>query len=126
MRAENRFGEQGGYDIRSMISALHRVPKRERRAVAQEWARRSNAVQAAARMAREPDWETQRWRALQDARGTVMREGRTYRKDGRVIDWRVVRSVRGKTNQVDIVVDGRRWQTCGQRKLRKLLRQEPT
>ena len=42
--------------------------------MAQEWARRSNAVQSAKRMAREPDFETLRWRALDGARGRAVLE----------------------------------------------------
>ena len=59
-----------------MISALYRYPKKERRAVAQLWARRSNAVQSAARIARAPDAETVRARALHDARGQIGQKAR--------------------------------------------------
>jgi len=54
------------------MQALLRYPKHKRRAIAQEWARRSNAVQAKMRMEREPDCETQRFRALHDAKGQVI------------------------------------------------------
>lgn len=104
-----------------MISALHRVPRNERRALAQEWARRSNAVQAEARMARDPDLDTIRSRALHDARGQLLREGCTYRA-GRVVPWQVVRSRAGRTNQIDIIVAGRVWRTCGNRTLKRILK----
>lgn len=58
-----------------MLAALLRYPRRERRAVAQSWARRSHATQAAARIARGPDADTLHRRALHDARGQVVRAG---------------------------------------------------
>jgi hypothetical protein len=87
------------------MEALLRYPKHERRAVAQEWARRSNAVQSAARMAREPDFDTLRWRALDDARGLILREGTTYRC-GQETNWQLRRSLHGHSNQVDLLVNG--------------------
>lgn len=60
------------------MQALLRYPKHQRRAIAQEWARRSQAVQAMNRIARGPDAETLRKRALEDARGQIEREGCTY------------------------------------------------
>lgn len=104
-----------------MISALYRYQKRERRAVAQEWARRSNVAQAASRIDRGVDAETLRRRALDDARGQVLREGVTYRASG-VTRWRVVRSVLGRTNQRDVILNGQLFKTCGPRRLPAWLR----
>ena len=89
-------------------------------------ARRSNEVQAAARAAREPDVDTLRWRALQDARGQILREGCTYRGRGAVIPWQVRRAVHGRTNQVEIVVSGRVWRRCSIRLAGRLMRQAST
>lgn len=105
----------------NMISALYRYQKSERRAVAQAWARRSNAVQAEARMTREPDADTLRRRALHDARGTVLREGCTYSATGEQ-RWQVVRSVHGRTDQRDITINGQLFKTCGPRHLPAWLR----
>lgn len=105
-----------------MISALHRYPKHERRRVAQEWARRSNLAQAAQRLARGPDAETARARALHAARGQLVREGRTFRGAGPIVHWQVRRSRAGRSNQLDILVDGRLWRTAGPRLVRRLLR----
>lgn len=84
----------------------YRTKRRERtRLRCQAMARRSNEVQAAARLLREPDADTLRWRALHDARGQVIREGVTYTA-GKETRWLVCRSRAGRTNQVDLVVDG--------------------
>ncbi len=85
--------------------------------MAQQWARRSQAVQSAKRMAREPDADTVRRRALHDARGQVLREGVTYFGDGRIVPWCVRRSLRGRTNQLDIVAGGAVWRTAGARRI---------
>src|SRR6185436_10213406 len=98
-----------------MISALYRYPKYERRVVAKEWARRSNAMQSVARTARSPDEDTVRRRALHDARGQVVREGATYRASG-VTHWIVRRSIAGRTNQFDFVSNGRVMLTAGPRR----------
>lgn len=88
------------------MQALLRYPRAERRAVAQEWARRSQAVQAERRLQRGPDAETLRWRAAQDARGQIIREGVTYFGSGRVVPWCVRRSIAGRVNQFDAVAGG--------------------
>jgi hypothetical protein len=49
-------------------------------------------------------------RSLHDRRGELIREGTSYRA-GRVHDWRIVRSVRGRINQVDLIIDGQLWRT---------------
>tara|TARA_R110002050_G_scaffold243758_1_gene380264 strand:+ start:8684 stop:8905 length:222 start_codon:yes stop_codon:yes gene_type:complete len=54
-------------------------------------------------MARGPDPDTLRWQALQDARGQLIAEGHNYSALG-CVSWRIIRSKRGKTNQVDLIV----------------------
>lgn len=103
------------------MEALHRYPKRERRSVAREWARRSNAVQAQKRLERGPDAETLRMRELHDAKGQVVREGVCWRS-GKEIRWQVRRSVAGRVNQFDLISNGRVIQTCGARQLAKEFR----
>ncbi len=73
-------------------------------------ARRSNEVQAAARLLRPVDADTMRWRALHDAKGQLLREGVTYRASGET-RWQLRRSVAGRVNQVDLIVDGALWRT---------------
>lgn len=97
------------------------------------WARRKSAAseqgrrRALARWAadraqeREVDADTARWRALQDAKGRVLREGVTYRGDGTATVWAVRRSVRGRTDQVEIVADGAVVRTLGRTRLRRVL-----
>jgi hypothetical protein len=97
------------------MQALHRYPKCKRSAVARLWASRSHAVQAAARLTREPDPETVRRRTLDDRRGRTFREGHTYHGDGQVTAWRIVHSVAGRTDQFDIIVSGWLWRTGGKR-----------
>jgi len=78
-------------------------------------------VQAERRMQRGPDADTLRWRAAQDARGQIMREGVTYFGNGRVVPWCVRRSFAGRVNQLDVVVAGRVWRTGGARQVRSWL-----
>jgi len=102
------------------MEALLRYPKHRRRAVAQEWARRSHAVQAAKRMARGPDWDTVRMRALHDARGQVLRHGVTYsatHTNGQ--PWTILRSKNGRTNQVDLHIGATLVSTCGLRAIER-------
>lgn len=99
-----------------------RTKQRERRRLrCQAIARRSNEVQAAARLLRPVNADTLRRRALDDARGAVLREGRTYTTAGET-HWQVRRSISGRVNQVDIVVDGRAWRTLGRRKAASMIR----
>lgn len=104
-----------------MLAALLRYPRSERRSIAQEWARRSNSAQAEARLVRGPDADTLRARALGDARGQVLRDGCTYRA-GVITHWQVARSVAGRTDQRDVLVNGKLWRTCGPRRLPAWLR----
>ena len=100
--------------------ALLRYPRHQRRAVAQRWALRSKDAQSAARIERGPDADTLRRRALHDARGQVVREGVTYFCDGRVVPWCVRRSIAGRVDQFDIVVNSIVWRTGGKRRLQVL------
>lgn len=104
-----------------MIRALHRYPRKERRAVAQEWARRSHAAQAAKRLTLGVDAETLRRRAMDDARGQLLREGRTYSATA-ITHWQIVRSVKGRTDQRDILINGEVFRTFGRRRLPAWLR----
>lgn len=100
-----------------------RTKRRERiRLRCQAMARRSNEVQAAARLLRPVDADTLRWRALHDARGLVLREGVTFFGDGRVVPWCVRRSLHGRVNQLDVVAGGQIWRTAGRRRLPAALR----
>lgn len=103
-----------------------RTKRRERRRLRrQAMARRSNEVQAAARLSRPLDADTLRRRALDDARGTVLREGVSIRTAGAVImvtGWSVCRSFYGRTNQVDILHGGVLLRTCSLRTATRLLR----
>jgi hypothetical protein len=92
------------------MQALQNIPRHKRSAVAREWGRRSQAVQAEARKTREPDFHTARLRALHDRRGELIREGMSYR-NGREISWRIIRSLRGRINQVDLIINGQHWRT---------------
>jgi hypothetical protein len=104
-----------------MISSLYRYPKSMRRNIASVWGKRGAVARAELRAARGIDAETAHRRALDDARGQVLREGRTYSADG-VKHWRVIRSVRGRTNQRDVLVNGELFKTCGLRRLPAWLR----
>jgi len=102
------------------MEALLRYPKHRRRAVAQEWARRSHAVQAAKRIERGPDWDTLRMRALHDARGQVLRHGVTYSAAHPTgLPWTILRSKNGRTNQVDLHVGTSLLSTCGLRAIER-------
>jgi hypothetical protein len=92
------------------MQALQNIPRHKRSAVAREWGRRSQAVQAEARKTREPDFHTARMRALHDRRGELIREGMSYR-GGREISWRIIRSLRGRINQVDLLINNQHWRT---------------
>lgn len=99
-----------------MLSALLRYPRSQRREIAQVWARRSNVAQAAARRARPVDFPTQRWRALQAARGRIERAGCDYTAAGRET-WYVRRAAApgSRTNQFEYIRAGRLVQLAGRR-----------
>lgn len=92
-----------------------------RRKVARVWGLRGAASRSVKRIACGVDAETLHRRSLHDARGQVLREGTTYRASG-VTHWRVVRSVRGRTNQRDVILNGQLFKTCGPRRLPAWLR----
>lgn len=94
---------------------------RRNRNTRREVGRKRGLASARAWKPGEPDADTLRNRALYDARGQVLREGVCYR-DGKEIAWQVRRSVDGRTNQLDLVSNGRVIQTCGKRKLPKQFR----
>ena len=68
---------------------------------------------------REPSADDVYWRMLEDRRGTVVREGVTYKGDGEVVSWCVRYSVGGRVDQFDMVVNGRVWRRGGARKVRE-------
>ena len=85
----------------------------KRKALGREWGLRS----AKAWKPRDPDYETIRKRALDDRRGTVLREGMTYHGDGRITKWHIRHSINGRTDQFDLVANGRVWLCSGPRKI---------
>ena len=89
--------------------------------MARIWAHRSNAVQAAARIARGPDADTVRMRALHDAKGQVVRHGTVYRATS-ITEWFVRRSVAGRVNQFDFVANGIVKLTAGPRRFPQRIR----
>jgi hypothetical protein len=90
----------------------------ERRAA---WGRRLARARWASPVVKDVDADTARWRALDDARGKVLREGVTYRGDGTVTAWAVRRSVAGRTDQVDVVADGQVVNRMGRTRLGRVL-----
>lgn len=104
-----------------MISVLYRYPQSMRRKMASVWGKRGAASRALTRAECGIDAETAHRRALDDARGQLIREGRTYSASG-VKHWRVIRSVRGRVNQRDVIVNGELFKTCGPRRLPAWLR----
>lgn len=80
-------------------------------------------MQAKARIDRGPDAETIYRRALDDARGQVIRHGVTYsaaKPDGE--EWEIVRSKRGRINQVDVRTGNALAKTCGLRTIERGMR----
>lgn len=89
-----------------MLAALLRYSGAKRKAKAREWSARGKLARAAKRITYGPDAETVRMRALYDARGQVLRHGVTYsaaHPEGQ--PWTILRSKRGRTNQVDLHID---------------------
>ena len=86
-----------------------------------EFSARLHAAKALRRSELGADADTLRKRALDDARGMVLHEGTTY-ECGTEKHWRVVRSVLGRTNQLDVFVNDVLWRTCGPRHLPAWLR----
>jgi len=102
--------------------ALKRIQWRLRSAKAREWGARGLAAQSSARVVRGPDAFTELRRARDDARGQIMREGITYYADGRTVEWQIVRSRSGRTDQFDIIISGELWRTGGARRVAAWLR----
>lgn len=83
--------------------ALKRIHWRLRRQRAQQWARLSHAARLRNNAERGLSAEDARLRALDDARGMILRHGVTYsaaHPDGQ--PWTILRSKFGRTNQVDL------------------------
>lgn len=100
-----------------MISALYRYAKAERSVVAREWSRRAAVARRAACAERGPDAETLAWRAKQDRRGLPVRA--IYSRGCEiVVRW----SVAGRSDQLDVILDGSLWRTIGPRRLPAWLR----
>ena len=86
-----------------------------------ELGRKRGLASAKAWKPREADADTLRFRSLSDARGKILREGVCY-KSGVEMVWQVRRSIAGRTDQFDLMSNGRVIQTCGKRKLPKQFR----
>lgn len=69
----------------------------------------------------EPDFETLRMRALWDAKGRLIREGCTMRATG-TVHWLLRRSLHGRVNQVDLLINGQLWRTGSLRSAAAALR----
>ena len=95
------------------MEALLRYPKHQRRAKAQEWAKWSHANRKPAELPLEDKIK----RALWDRKGAVIREGVTYCGDGRIVQWAIRHSLAGKSNQLDVLVDGFLYLTAGKRRI---------
>jgi len=95
------------------MSLPNYVPYGARQAVSKRW----HEAKSKLRMERGPDADTMRKRALYDAKGQLVREGCTYR-DGKVVTWRIVRSVAGRCDQFDIIASGQLRETAGKRLIR--------
>jgi len=99
-----------------MLAALLSFPPHERKKKAREWARKSHVARRLNAIASGPDFETVIWRAKQDARGEVEHYGMSYssaKPDGET--WFVVRSKRGRVNQVDVITGDSVAKPCGLR-----------
>jgi hypothetical protein len=66
------------------------------------------------------DADTARSRALWDAKGRVVRCGVTFRA-GAVVSWVVRRSLEGRTDQWDLVADGRLVNRMGLTRMARVL-----
>ena len=58
-----------------------------------------------------------RKRALWDRKGEIIRQGVTYHGDGRVTNWLLRRAVEGRTDQYELVANGKVFKRGGLRKL---------
>lgn len=69
------------------------------------WGKRSAVARQRIRDEVGPDAETVRMRGLHDAKGTVEREGTTYRSTG-ITHWQVRRAIWGSVDQFEFVANG--------------------
>jgi hypothetical protein len=86
-----------------------------------ELGRKRGLASAKAWRPSKADADTRMRRSLDDARGQIVREGVCY-KAGKEIAWQVRRSVSGRSDQLDLVSNGRPIQTSGRRGLAKEFR----
>lgn len=98
--------------MRKSNTARREASERARKRALRSW--------AGGRTPRPEQAEDARKRALHDARGLVLREGVTYHGDGRITPWQVRRSLRGRTDQLDLVAPGHAIRTAGPRRLARL------
>lgn len=75
-----------------------------------ELGRKRGLASAKAWRPQHADADTLRMRALHDRRGELIRKGMSYR-NGREISWRIIRSLRGRINQVDLIINNQHWRT---------------
>ena len=85
---------------------------KDRRQRGKYWGKRSGVARASARLRDGVDAETLHRRALHDAKGRTIREGCTYTATSER-PWLLRRSLRGRTNQVDLLIAGELVRTCG-------------
>ncbi len=100
------------------MQALHRVPWGQTKERARAWGKLGLDAQARRRLERGPDADTIYGLMLEARRGKVIRHGITYANTG-AKEWAIVHSVEGRTDHVDLVIDGKVARTCA---LRPLLR----
>lgn len=86
------------------------VKGRARFFLGRKWGLASAIARQKLRMERGPDWPTQIKRGQDAMRGSVLREGCTFRQ-GEEIHWLLIRSLLGMRNQVDLVVNGSLYRT---------------
>ena len=103
------------------MQALFRYPKEIRSEKAREFSARGADIRAQRRLENGVDAETIRRRALDDARGTILRHGCTYTA-GAETAWQVVRSIAGRMTQFDLVANGTTIRTAGRRRLPRRFR----
>lgn len=104
------------------MSFPYHVRGRARKELGRKWGLASAKAREKLRMERGVDWLTTCKRAADDMRGAVEREGVTCRA-GRTTAWQIRRSLRGRLNQVDFVLDGQLWRTGSRRAAAQAVRQ---
>lgn len=76
--------------------------------------RRLGLLSAASWTPQEPDADTLRRRALEDRRGGLVRHG-VILKSGVEWHWEIRYSVKGRSDQFDVIFNGLLERTCGKR-----------